>query len=138
MQVSPLIEPIKKRDIDVCAGIVFKATKAKNVKREMLRHLKRGAGYCVKDENAQIIAFAFFINGERGVSLTHFYIDPFYRKKSFSFWFYTQIFALLGDGDVYIYSKDVFSFKDMLEPTNFKDEYKFKRDFLSRLKAYDG
>ena len=131
MQASPLtLSSLKKHDIDECVKIVYKATKEKNLKQKMYRHLRFGASLGAKDEKGNIIAFALWLYAQNGISLSHFYVDEFYRKKPFMLEFFTAVFINFKDKDVFINSRDVWNFKGMLEPTSIKDEYKFKKDLL--------
>lgn len=128
------ILPLKKRDLNECFKIVARQNKDKNLKQKMNSYINANSAVGVK-MTGRLIAFAFWFFGENGVSLTHFYIDEFYRKKPFSLWFVTQLFLKFGDKKVFIHSKDVWAYKSMLKPTRTKDEYEV---VLPELKVKNG
>ncbi|MGG7073192.1 hypothetical protein U5B43_02860 [Campylobacter sp. 9BO] len=116
------IQPLKKRDLNECFKIVSKRYNQRNLKQNMNSYINAGNAVGVKD-SGKLIAFAFWFIGQNGVSLTHFYIDEFYRKKPFWLWFYTQILLNFEGKRVFVHSKDVWEYKSIAKPTKIKDEY---------------
>lgn len=138
MQISlSNVVNIKSRDLNECVKVVFAITKAKDIKQNMQTCMKKGGAKCIKDKN-KIAMFAFWFYGENGVSLSYFWVDEQYRKKSSVLVFFYALFSYyFYDKDVYINADNVWDYKDMLEPTTNKTEYKFKKNTLYKVqKAY--
>lgn len=112
-----------KKDIGEALKILHPLVPNQPVFKDLQFALKKGFFRGVK-KNKKIIALAAGHNGENGVSLSYYYIDPFYRGKPMSLYFIAHIVKMAKDKRIFIHAENISGFERYIHKVD-ENEYVF-------------
>lgn len=113
--MSYSFRPIKKGDLDTCAGWLQPLLKEPRLKQNLLMHLKNGVALGLLDEG-RLIGCAFWYYTKEGVSLSYFYIAAPYRKRPIVLRFLGVVVGFCENRAIFFKSRNVWEFKRMAIP----------------------
>ncbi len=112
------------RDIGEAVNILRPLVPNQPVLKDLVFALKKGFFKGIR-RRGKIIAIAAGHFGENGVSLSYFYIDPFYRGKPLSLFFIAHIMSMFAGAKVYIHSENTEGFAKYFKETDEPNEYEW-------------
>jgi hypothetical protein len=119
------LEPMKVRDIDEVVAILQPITGDSKIRRRIKQHIRDGLCRIMRDSDNVVCALAMAISDGINVSLSYYWVREDKRKSLASLWLFMGVFPYFKDRNVYIHSEDVSTFKEYVEPTKKKNEYRF-------------
>lgn len=115
----------KKHEIQEIKSVFDFAKKDKLFDSTIKKHIRDGVVLILR-KDGKIIALSAYMVAGRAASLTYYWIHPEHRNKGYSFVImYLATFGALYGLTVLIKSKDISTFKNLVEPYRGGNKYKF-------------
>lgn len=122
------ITTLTSKHLNGVIAILQPILKDARLKHRLKMHIGQGiAKIGVDDVTGKIDAIGcFVVDDDKRCSLSYYWVHPKYRGKMESLFFYTHIFTLIPrEYSVFIHAKNIESFKNYVEPTPIRNEYKW-------------
>lgn len=119
------LDPMKLRDIDEIVAILQPITGDIKIRRRIKQHIRDGVCRIMRDENKDVCAFGMAIGNAYEVSLSYYWVREDKRRTFASLWIFMGLFSYFKNKKIFIYSKDISTFKSYVELTKKKNVYRF-------------
>lgn len=119
------LEPMKVRDIDEVEAILKPITGDIKIRRRIKQHIRDGVCRIMRDDNKNVCAFGMAIGNTHEVSLSYYWVREDKRRTFASLWIFMGLFSYFKNKNIFIYSKDITTFKSYVELTKKKNVYRF-------------
>lgn len=129
------IERLSKRDIGEALKILHPLVPNQPVKKDLEYALKKGFFIGIR-KRGKLIAICAGHFGQNGVSLSYYYIAPFYRAKPLSLYFLAKIVRICAGRKIYIHADNTSGFERYVEKIG-EGEYVFI-GFIDRIEKLSG
>jgi len=116
---------MRVRDIDEVEAILKPITGDMKIRRRIKEHLRVGLCRIIRDDANEVCALALAGSDGVNVSLTNYWVREDKRKTLVSLWLFMAVFPYFKGKNVYIKSEDISTFREYVEPTRKKNEYRF-------------
>jgi len=118
------LEPIRANDLDEIEQILKPLTGDRKIRRKLKKHIEIGLCRLIRDKQG-ICALAMAVSNDTSVSLSYYWVREDKRKNFVSLYLFMGVFPFFEGKEIYIYSKNIETFKNYIEKTAKKNIYKF-------------
>jgi hypothetical protein len=119
------LEPMHSRDLDEVETILKPLTGDRKIRRKLKEHIKTGLCRLIRDDKGDICALALSMCNTKAVSLSYYWVREDKRRNFVSLYLFMGVFPFFEGKEIFIYSKNIDTFKNYVEKTNKKNIYKF-------------